>query len=342
MRSHISLKAFHTFGIEKYARYFTEIHSIDELRGLLSDHAYRGVPKIFIGQGSNILFTRDVDGVVAKIAIHGIEKRDETDDYVWIRAGAGVIWDDLARYCVERGYYGIENLSLIPGTVGAAPIQNIGAYGVEVADSVADLDAVSTDDYQVRRFFPDECRFGYRHSIFKDDLKGKYVIVNVTLKLDKRPTFQTQYHALRRWIDGNTARYPSLNMKTIRQAVTEIRQDKLPDPARFGNAGSFFKNPQISTEKSRQLLVDYPQIPLYTASENTSGNTVKVAAGWLIEQCGWKGKRVGDAGVYEKQALVLINHGRANGADIMALAEQIRASVKEKFAIRLEFEVDIQ
>jgi UDP-N-acetylmuramate dehydrogenase len=281
-----------------------------------------------------MLFTSDFDGLVIKINIGGIEVVNETDEHVYIKVGAGVVWHDLVLYCIERNYAGMENLSLIPGTVGAAPMQNIGAYGVEIKEIFENLEAIHMQTGQSRIFGNADCLFGYRESIFKKELKGQYVIVNVTFRLNKVPVFNTSYGAILDTL--KTMNVQDLSIKAISDAVCQIRKSKLPDPAEIGNAGSFFKNPEIPLEQYNKLQQQYPQIPGYVVS----AQTMKVPAGWLIEQTGWKGKQVGNTGVHKNQALVLVNYGKAQGNEIKALSEEVQRTVHEKFGIWLQAEVN--
>jgi UDP-N-acetylmuramate dehydrogenase len=266
--------------------------------------------------------------------IKGIEVVSEDDKYVWVKSGAGENWHELVMYCVANEYAGMENLSLIPGTVGAAPMQNIGAYGVEIKDTFESLEALNLATLEVETFDAAACKFGYRESIFKHEKKGKYVIVNVTFRLDKTPTFRVEYGAIRDTL--KEANVTELSIKAISDAVVQIRQSKLPNPAEIGNAGSFFKNPEIPKTQFTELKGLYPEIPSYPINDDT----VKVPAGWLIEQAGWKGKRFGEIGVHVKQALVLVNYGGGKGSDIKALAFDIQDSVNQKFGIKLTPEVN--
>ncbi len=334
IRENVSLKPYNTFGLQAQAGYFTEIAHPEDLKALLSDPFYGRLPRLFLGGGSNILLTGDFRGIVAKIMIKGIEVVSEAEDRVLVRAGAGEVWHDLVMYCVERGWAGIENLSLIPGTVGAAPMQNIGAYGVEVKDVFESLEAFNLETLQTETFSLERCRFGYRESIFKHEGKGKYVILNVTFRLSKSPVFHTTYGAI-----VDTLRemgVEKLSIKAISEAVMKIRRSKLPDPAEIGNSGSFFKNPEIPKGNYEVLKQTFPEIPSYPVNETT----VKVPAGWLIEHTGWKGKRFGQIGVHDKQALVLVNYGGGEGQAIRKLAEDIQHSVEEKYGIRLHPEVN--
>ncbi|MES2730486.1 MAG: UDP-N-acetylmuramate dehydrogenase, partial [Bacteroidota bacterium] len=290
IQENISLQSYNTFGIEANARYFAEVHTVQELQDLLSSPIYGAMPKLVLGGGSNILFTRDFDGLVLKINLLGIETTHEDADHSWVKAGAGVAWHTLVQYCIDNEHAGIENLSLIWGTVGAAPMQNIGAYGVEIKDVFDELTAIHVQDGTLRTFRHADCHFGYRESVFKHELKGQYIIVSVTLRLNKQPVFHTTYGAIQDTLQELGA---ELSIRNISEAVCRIRTSKLPDPHQIGNAGSFFKNPEISQEDFVRLKSEHPTIPSYPAPEGK----VKVPAGWLIEQCGWKGKRVGNTGV---------------------------------------------
>lgn len=328
------LKSLNTFGLNVKARYFVAVHSVEELRTVLADSVYGRLPRLVLGGGSNLLFTKDFEGIIIKMSIKGIEKVKEDNEHVWLKVGAGENWHQFVLYCIEHDYAGLENLSLIPGTVGAAPMQNIGAYGVEIKDVFEVLEAVKIEDGTIRAFTNQECQFGYRHSIFKQEVKDQYIIVSATFRLNKKPIFNTSYGAIQDTLEkfGVT----TLSIKVISDAVIHIRQSKLPDPAKIGNAGSFFKNPSIEPSLYARLKGTYPTIPGYEQPDGL----VKVPAGWLIEQCGWKGKTVGNAGVHANQALVLVNHGNAHGEEIRKLAEAVQASVQEKFGITLSPEVN--
>ncbi|MDQ3536321.1 MAG: UDP-N-acetylmuramate dehydrogenase [Bacteroidota bacterium] len=330
-----SLKEFNTFGIDIIAKYFVEINTTEQLQELLQLKEYKDLPKLILGGGSNLLFTDNFDGLVIKINIKGSQVIKEDDDNLFIKCGAGVNWHEFVLECLNKGYAGLENLSLIPGTVGAAPMQNIGAYGVEIKDLFHELEAVDIASGDIRTFDNASCEFGYRYSIFKDKEKGKFIIVSVTFKLNKKPNFNISYGSIQDTLKelGLT----ELSINSISKAVIHIRQSKLPDPKEIGNAGSFFKNPTIGKEEYEILKTIYPEIPGYVVDENS----IKVPAGWLIEKCGWKGKVIGQTGVHKNQALVLINYGNAKGREIEDLAYQIQDSVKEKFGIILTPEVNI-
>lgn len=336
VQQNINLQSFNTFGIHAKSRFFSSVKSIDELQTLLQDSTWKSLPTFILGGGSNILLTQDYPGLVIKNEIMGINRIKENDDHVWLKIGAGENWHDLVMHCVAQGLGGIENLSLIPGTVGAAPIQNIGAYGVELCDVFQELEAVRIADGNTIIFKNDQCEFGYRASIFKSSHKNQFVIATVTLRLNKNPQFNTSYGAVREVLDE--MKINEITLKAVSDAVIQIRRSKLPDPNIIGNAGSFFKNPIVSQEQFVQLQKSYTNMPHFSEK---SSDAIKIPAGWLIEQCGWKGKRLGNVGVYDKQALVLVNYGSGTGADIQDLARQIQASVNARFGIELTPEVNI-
>lgn len=331
-----SLLPFNTFGIDVQARYFTEVNTVEALRGALRLPEVQGLPLLVLGSGSNLLFTRRFEGLVLKISLKGIELLGEDKDFYYVRAGAGENWHGFVQHCIANNWAGAENLSLIPGTVGAAPIQNIGAYGVELKDIFHELEALAVHDGSTRTFSKSDCRFGYRESIFKHQAKGKYIITSVTFRLRKVPQINISYGAVRQVLAEAGITVPTI--ADVSRAVIRIRQSKLPDPAQLGNAGSFFKNPEIPKAQYEALKSRYPNMPAYP-TENPE--RIKTSAGWLIEQCGWKGKRVGNTGAHKDQALVLVNYGGATGAEIWQLAQCIQASVAEKFGISLEPEVNI-
>ena len=335
----VSLQPYNTFGIEATARHWVLIRSIEDLQKLLRQPEYASMPKLILGGGSNILLTKNFEGIVIKMDIQGISVVEENEDQVWVKAGGGVNWHALVMYSIEQGFGGIENMSLIPGTVGAAPMQNIGAYGVEMKDVFVSLEALSIATGEVVTFNHADCEFRYRSSVFKQKHKGKYIITSVTMRLDKHPRINTSYGAIEETLARMLADRPddTPGIREVSQAVISIRQSKLPDPAQIGNAGSFFKNPVISRQQYDALRERYEGIPGYPISEQE----VKVPAGWLIEQCGWKGRRQGAIGVHDKQALVLVNHGGGKGEDLKKLAYQIQESVKHTFDIRIEPEVNM-
>lgn len=331
-----SLRPLNTFRIEAKARYFSPFTSTDELDVLLDHRQRSGVDQTLIwGGGSNILLTRDFDGWVMKNECRGIDLVHEDRDHIYVKAGAGENWHYFVQYCTSRNWAGLENLSLIPGTVGAAPIQNIGAYGVELRDCFLDLEAYHLSEHRIYTLTNSDCRFGYRDSVFKKELKGQLAILNVTFQLKKKPVFHTSYGAITQELDKMGV--SALSIQAISDAVVRIRQSKLPDPQVIGNAGSFFKNPEIESGQFDQLQQRFPGIVGYP----TVDGRIKLAAGWLIEQCGWKGFRDGDAGCHEKQALVLVNYGNATGKEIFDLSESILRSVRERYGIELEREVNI-
>ena len=337
IQSYVSLKPYNSFGIEASARYWVKINQEDDISTLLDLNEFIDTPKLILGGGSNVLFCHNFDGLVIKMNIQGIDVIREDESHVYLKAGAGVNWHELVQFCVQQGYAGIENLALIPGTVGAAPMQNIGAYGVELEQIFESLTAVHILTGDKRTFTHADCAFGYRESIFKRELKGQYIITNVTFQLDKQPTFHTRYGAIQETLAEMNVSESALSIKTISEAVIRIRRSKLPDPAQVGNAGSFFKNPEIPKAQFDGLQAQYPTLPGYPIA----ANVVKVPAGWLIEQAGWKGYRSGDAGVHTRQALVLVNHGKATGDEILNLAKQVQTSVLEKFGITITPEVNV-
>ena len=336
IEDNVRLRPYNTFGIAATAKHFCQIESIEAFQELITSPIYRNEPHLTLGGGSNILFTHDFDGLVIKNEIKGMEVVKENDERIWIKAGAGEGWHSLVMYCVSHNWGGIENLSLIPGTVGAAPMQNIGAYGVEIKDVIENVEAIDTTTGHVRSFNKKECHFNYRESVFKQELKGKYFISSVTLTLTKKNhLLTTSYGAIHDTL--KQLNLSEVTISSISNAVIHIRQQKLPDPSLIGNAGSFFKNPTITKEQLDILKKHYPSIPSYT----TENQYVKVPAGWLIEQCGWKGKRINNIGVHSQQALVLVNYGDGVGDEILQLATAIQSSVKEKFDIHLATEVNI-
>jgi len=332
IKENISLLSYNTFGIDAKADYFIEYSSVEELQTALKSEIVKSNRLLHIGGGSNLLFMKDFKGVILHSAINFIKKVSEDTDTVMLEAGAVVDWDDFVAYTVENGWGGVENLSLIPGEVGASAVQNIGAYGVEVQDVIIEVNAVEIETGESKIFSVEDCQYGYRESIFKKELKGKYIITSVVFKLQKQAQFKLNYQHL----EAEVLKNGDINLQNIRQTIIAVRESKLPDPKIFGNAGSFFMNPVISKAHFNELLAQYPQMPHYFVSETEE----KVPAGWLIDQCGWKGKQIGNAGVHDKQALVLVNKGGATGAEIVYLAEQIQASVKSRFGIELRAEVN--
>lgn len=331
-----SLRSFNTFGIEAEAKQWVEITAIDQYIALRKSGLYADLPHLFLGGGSNVLLTKNQEALVVKISIPGISILKEDADFVWVQSGAGVVWDDLVQYCVNQGWSGLENLSLIPGTVGAAPMQNIGAYGVEIKDTFESLEALNLQTLEIEVFNAKACAFGYRESFFKRAGKGQYLISSVTFKLAKKPSVKTSYGAIQEVLAAKGISQPSI--REVADAVIEIRKSKLPDPKEIGNSGSFFKNPTVSASEALRLIVAHPGIPNYPVEGSTD---VKFPAGWFIEKAGWKGFRRGDAGVHAKQALVLVNYGEATGTEILALSEEIKKSIVDTFGVDLETEVNI-
>jgi UDP-N-acetylmuramate dehydrogenase len=375
IHENISLKLYNTFGIDACARYFSKFSTIEELTELLTTYSRLSTidpmaigSRFLLGGGSNILFTKDFDGLVMKNEIKGISKVNEDDEYVYIKAGAGENWHQFVLYCIENNWAGVENLSLIPGCVGASPMQNIGAYGVEISEVFHELKAFHLQEKTNYTFGVKDCAFGYRESVFKNKYRGQFVILHVTYKLRKNPVFNTRYGAIEQELEKMGVK--ELNIRAVSQAVINIRSSKLPDPGEVGNAGSFFKNPIIAISAFQALQERFPLIIGYPNADGT----VKLAAGWLIEQCGpaagqngsieqdvlnpkgaiipqdhggvrvranWKGFRRGDAGCHEKQALVLVNYGNATGKEILDLSGEIAQSVLNKFGVTLEREVNV-
>lgn len=329
-----SLLHNNTFGVDVNAKYFIEYDSVEELQSLLASDLLKETKFMHIGGGSNLLFINDYEGVILHSKITGIDAIEGTRSVVVLKVGAGEKWDSFVEYCVSKNYGGVENLSGIPGEVGATPVQNIGAYGAEVSNVICAVECVDVESGRERIFTAQECEFGYRDSIFKRSLKGRYIVTYVHFKLQKTDWVpNVNYGSLKVEFE----KYTEKTVASVRAAVLEIRGRKLPEPKVLGNAGSFFMNPTISAEKFEALKQNYPEMPSYPASKGK----VKIAAGWLIEQCGWKGKSVGPVAVHGSQALVLINKGGANGLDIINLSDSIRASVREKFDIELIPEVNI-
>ncbi|HEY4063864.1 MAG TPA: UDP-N-acetylmuramate dehydrogenase [Puia sp.] len=377
LSENISLKPYNSFGINVMARYFSPFSNLDELAELLelarnrssstslpSDGPlsissptgdFPGGPPLILGGGSNILFTGNINGLVLHNQVKGIRVVHEDEKYLYVKVGAGENWHGFVQYCLQRNWAGVENLSLIPGNVGAAPMQNIGAYGVEIKEVFYELEAWSLEDGKVYTFSLNDCQFGYRESVFKRKYKGRFILLQVVFRLNKVPTFHVEYGAIREELDNMGIQ--DLSIRAISRAVINIRSSKLPDPAQIGNAGSFFKNPSIPNAQFAALATQFPGIvgypsanpetpnatsrtPSATTSSAAAGFT-KLAAGWLIEQCGWKGYRRGDAGCHVRQALVLVNYGNATGKEIYDLSEEILSSVQNKFGVTLEREVNI-
>ena len=329
-----NLSKLNTFGITAKAKFFVEVKNEEDLKDLFNSVEFKNNEKLFLGGGSNILFTKDFDGIVILNKLKGIEILRENNEEVLLKAMGGELWNDFVNFAVINNYWGVENLSLIPGSVGATPVQNIGAYGVEVKDIIENVEAYDINTGEKSIFNNKECEFGYRDSVFKNKLKGKYFISAVIFKLSKIPNLNISYKVLKDYLNKNKIQIK--NVKDISDAVAEIRRSKLPNPKILGNAGSFFKNVYITENELENFLEKYPQMPYFKEEEH-----VKIPAGWLIEKCGWKGKRVGNVGVHDKQALVLVNYGGASGEEVKNVAEQIIASVFEKFGLKLTLEVNI-
>ena len=335
IQHNVSLKRHNTFGIDVTAKALVEIGQESDIFPLLEGPGFSSHSLLILGGGSNVLFSGDFDGLVVKNNILGREILKQDDDHVWVRLGAGENWHQVVLWAIENEWGGIENLSLIPGTVGAAPMQNIGAYGVELSSVFEYLEAVDLRNGQSARFNAENCEFGYRYSVFKGPLKGKYIITRVVLKLQKHPTFHVSYGAISQTLEELGVE--QLSIREISKAVIKIRQSKLPDPEVIGNAGSFFKNPVVNQQVLNILKYEYANIPYYPAGNGSA----KIPAGWLIEQCQWKGFRKGPIGVHHRQALVLVNYGGAQGNDLVDLSKEIRNSVSAKFGIELVPEVNI-
>jgi UDP-N-acetylmuramate dehydrogenase len=330
-----NLRKLHTFGLDFQSRYFTEVNSVDDLQSALSFVRDSSLPFLILGGGSNLLPTKDFEGLVIRIFNLGISVLEETSDTVRIGVQAGENWHQLVMHCLEKGWFGIENLSLIPGSVGAAPMQNIGAYGVEVKHVIEQVHYYDLEKKEMKILSNAECRFGYRESIFKQELKDKAVIWQVDFRLSKQPSAKMEYGDIKAVLDGKGILNPT--PKDVSDAVIQIRRSKLPDPAQIGNAGSFFKNPVVDVAIYNVLKENYPEAPSYPAGEGL----VKIPAGWLIEKAGWKGKTLGNYGVHARQALVLVNYGGAKGSDIYQLAKDIQKDVLAKFGVELQMEVNL-
>jgi len=329
------LKKYNTFGVDVETRFFVSIDNIDTLRSLILSKQLEEQEVCIIGEGSNTIFKTNFEGWVLKNDLKGIRVLQEDDEHVWVEAQAGENWHEFVNHCVENNWGGVENLSLIPGSVGAAPVQNIGAYGVELKDVFESLIAVNMRSGRVERFSLNACRFGYRDSIFKNRLKGRYFIVSISLKLTKKNhNFNLSYGQVKEKMEQMGK---DVNLKNISDTVCFIRRSKLPDPAVIGNCGSFFKNAIITTTKFEKIQKRFPEIPSYPVSDKK----VKIPSAWLIEQCGWKGRRFGNIGVYDKHSLILVNHGGGTGREVAWLSEKIIESVYDKFSIEIEREVNI-
>lgn len=335
LQHNVSLKPYNTFGIEVNAKNFVSVESIDQLISVLEES--RETDKFILSGGSNMLLTKDIDALVIHLNLKGIEVVSQNASSVNLKVAAGENWNDVVNYCLEKDYGGIENLSLIPGNSGSTPIQNIGAYGVEIKDVLVDCEAINVETLSLKTFKNLDCKFGYRESIFKNELKDKFIVTSVTLNLTKtgNHTLKTDYGAIRHELEKKDIKNPTI--QDVSKAIVNIRSSKLPDPKEIGNSGSFFKNPIIPMQKYTLLKTNFPEIPNYAVSEFE----VKIPAGWLIEKAGFKGKRFGNYGVHADQALVLVNYGGASGTEIKRLSELIQLTVKKLFDIEIEREVNV-
>jgi len=329
-----SLKNYNTFGIEAKARQFVAVHSLDELKTVLKQ--FQNEKKFILGGGSNMLLTKDIDALVIHIDLKGKKIVKENDDYVWVESQAGENWHEFVLWTIDHNFGGLENMSLIPGNVGTTPVQNIGAYGTEIKDTLVSCDAINIETQQMRTFGKDECAFGYRESIFKNDVKDQFIITSVVFKLTKRNhKISVSYGDITAELAKNNISTPTL--KDVSNAVIAIRQSKLPDPKQLGNSGSFFKNPILPKTEFEKIHARFPEMKYYEVSDTD----VKVPAGWLIEQAGFKGKRFGDAGIHKNQALVLVNYGNATGQEILNVSKEIQKTIYDTFGIRIEAEVNV-
>ncbi|MDR7208866.1 UDP-N-acetylmuramate dehydrogenase [Flavobacterium piscis] len=334
IQCNFSLKNYNTFGIEAQARRFVAVHSVDELKTILEEN--KNEKKFILGGGSNMLLTKDIEALVIHIDLKGKKIIREDDDFVWIQSQAGETWHDFVLYTIDNNFGGLENMSLIPGNVGTTPIQNIGAYGTEIKDTLVSCEAINIKTQELRTFTNAECNFGYRESIFKNEIKDQYIITSVVYKLTKRNhKINTSYGDITAELTKNNITKPTL--KEVSNAVIAIRQSKLPDPKELGNSGSFFKNPILLKSDFEKIHQKFPEMKYYEVSETE----VKVPAGWLIEQAGFKGKRFGDAGVHKNQALVLVNYGNATGQEILAVSKDVQETVFKTFGIHIEAEVNV-
>ncbi len=338
IKDNCSLLGHNTFGIDVKASHFVDYDSVDELQTFVRQHHDAGdaSPLLHIGGGSNLLFLSDFCGTILHSRMQEIHVTADEGDYVYVRVTAGITWDDWVQYAVDSHWYGLENLSLIPGEVGASAVQNIGAYGSEAKDFILFVDTVDLHTGEIRHFTAEECRYGYRDSAFKHELRGRYAVTHVHFRLSHSFRPRLDYGGIRRALEERGINETDLTAEQLRQTIIEIRRAKLPEPKELGNAGSFFTNPIVPRATFEQLLKQYPEMPHY----EVDNERVKIPAGWMIEQCGWKGKAQGRAGVYERQALVLVNLGGATGKDIAALCERIQSDVKAKFGIEIAPEVN--
>lgn len=335
IESDVSLKNFNTFGIDVSSKLFSQAENEDHVRNVIQSTEFMRNSSLILGGGSNLLFTKNFDGIVLRNHIQGIEVIEETKEYVLVKVGGGVVWHDFVLHCIKKGWHGVENLSLIPGNVGASPMQNIGAYGVEIKEVFHELEAIHLQTGEIHYFNNSACEFGYRESVFKNKLKGQYLISRVIYKLSKKGNYTISYGAIEKQLESMGIQ--ELSAKSISDAVIAIRQSKLPDPKKIGNSGSFFKNPIVDKSTYHMVKSNFPDVVAYSAGKGF----MKLAAGWLIEQAGWKGKTFGNYGVHKHQALVLVNYGGASGKEIYDLSAEILDSIKEKFGVQLEREVNI-
>ena len=334
LQNNFSLINHNTFGLNAFARYYLTVETSDDLLEFFNKEGiFKNEKRLIIGSGSNLLFINNFDGFIIHPEINGIQVIHEDEDFVEVEAGAGMEWDKFVYYCVTNGWYGVENLSFIPGTVGAAPVQNIGAYGIEVQSVIATVKGLDLQTIEFKTLNQQQCNFGYRTSIFKDQFKDNFMVTSVVFRLSKRPVFTLNYGVLEAEVD----KIGPKNLQNIRQAVIAIRKSKLPDPLIVGNAGSFFKNPIVSESAAAKLKGEYPEIPIFPFEPGK----VKIAAGWLIEKAGWKGKSVGNCAVHDQQALVIVNKGGATGKEIFDFSEMIMEDVFKIFDIKLEREVQV-
>ncbi len=333
--SNYSLKSLNTFGIEASSKLYVSVNSVNQIKELIESTQFKSNTHLILGGGSNLLLTKNVDGLTIKNELLGIEVINENDSHVFVKCSAGVVWHELVMWCINKNYGGIENLALIPGCTGASPMQNIGAYGVEIKDTFYELEAIELSTGNLRVFTKSDCEFGYRESVFKRKLKNQFIITSVTFELSKIPSFHMEYGAIKQELD--LMQISNVTIKTIAQAIINIRSSKLPNPKEIGNAGSFFKNPEVDEETYLRLKKEYQNLVSYPLENKNH----KLAAGWLIEQSGLKGYRDGDAGVHKLQALVLVNYGNATGNQIFDLSSHVLQTVKNKFGVILEREVNI-
>ena len=335
IESDVSLKNFNTFGIDVSSKLFSQAENEDHVRNVIQSTEFIRNSSLILGGGSNLLFTKNFDGIVLRNHIQGIEVIEETKEYVLVKVGGGVVWHDFVLHCIKKGWHGVENLSLIPGNVGASPMQNIGAYGVEIKEVFYELEAIHLQTGEIHYFNNLACEFGYRESVFKNKLKGQYLISRVIYKLSKKGNYTISYGAIEKQLESMGVQ--ELSAKSISDAVIAIRQSKLPDPKKIGNSGSFFKNPIVDKSTYHMVKSNFPDVVAYSAGKGF----MKLAAGWLIEKAGWKGKTFDNYGVHKHQALVLVNYGGASGKEIYDLSAEILDSIKEKFGVQLEREVNI-